>query len=103
MPSSTVWVGGQPVDDASISPLDHGYLVGDGVFETLKTIEGTPFALTRHLARLRRSAAGLDLLVPDDATIRAAVDAAAGGLPGRARTAAHHGLERHRATRLGPG
>ena len=75
MPSSTVWVGGQRVDDASISPLDHGYLVGDGVFETLKTIDGTPFALTRHLARLRRSAAGLDLLVPDDATIRAAIDA----------------------------
>ena len=75
MPSSTVWVGDRRVDDASISPLDHGYLVGDGVFETLKTIEGTPFALTRHLARLRRSAAGLDLLVPDDATVRAAIDA----------------------------
>ena len=74
MPSSTVWVGGQQVDDASISPLDHGYLVGDGVFETLKTIDGTPFALTRHLARLRRSATGLDLLVPDDATIREAID-----------------------------
>ena len=75
MPSSTVWVGDRRIDDASISPLDHGYLVGDGVFETLKTIEGTPFALTRHLARLRRSAAGLDLLVPDDATVRAAIDA----------------------------
>ena len=75
MPSSTVWVGDRRVDDASISALDHGYLVGDGVFETLKTIEGTPFALTRHLARLRRSAAGLDLLVPDDVTIRAAIDA----------------------------
>jgi branched-chain amino acid aminotransferase len=75
MLSSTVWVGGRRVDDGSISPLDHGYLVGDGVFETLKTVDGTPFALTRHLARLRRSAAGLDLLVPDDATIRAAIDA----------------------------
>ncbi len=88
MPSSTVWVGGQRVDDASISPLDHGYLVGDGVFETLKTIDGTPFALTRHLARLRRSAAGLDLLVPDDATIRAAIDAVLAGAavgPGRLR------------------
>jgi len=74
MSSSTVWVGGQRVD-ASISPLDHGYLVGDGVFETLKTVDGTPFALTRHLARLRRSAAGLDLSVPDDTTIRSAIDA----------------------------
>jgi branched-chain amino acid aminotransferase len=73
MPSTTVWVGGQRVD-ASISPLDHGYLVGDGVFETLKTVDGVPFALSRHLGRLRRSAAGLDLIVPDDATIRNAID-----------------------------
>ena len=29
---------------AVVSPLDHGFLVGDGVFETLKTIDGRPFA-----------------------------------------------------------
>jgi len=76
MPSSTVWIDGRRLDGEAISPLDHGYLVGDGVFETLKTIDGIPFALTRHLARLRRSAAGLDLAIPDDEAIRAAVDEA---------------------------
>ena len=47
-----------PATSPSVSPLDHGFLVGDGVFETLKTVDGQPFALTRHLRRLDRSAAG---------------------------------------------
>ncbi|MEJ7585496.1 MAG: aminotransferase class IV [Acidimicrobiales bacterium] len=56
-----------------MSALDHGLTVGDGVFETLKVVDGTPFAMTRHLARLRRSAEVLDLRVPmDDAELRAA-------------------------------
>jgi branched-chain amino acid aminotransferase len=73
MPSSTVWLGDQRVADGSISAIDHGYLVGDGVFETLKTMDGVPFALSRHLLRLRRSATGLGLPLPDETAIRAAV------------------------------
>ena len=34
---------------------DHGLTVGDGVFETMKVVDGVPFALTRHLARLQQS------------------------------------------------
>lgn len=65
-----------PAEAARVSALDHGLTVGDGVFETLKVVDGTPFALTRHLARLRRSAAGLRLEVGrDDAELRAAVAA----------------------------
>lgn len=58
---SFVWVDGRVVTDgaAAISPLDHGVTVGDGVFETMQIVDGHAFALTRHLARLRRSAAGL--------------------------------------------
>ena len=60
-------------DDATVAVSDHGLTVGDGVFETLKVIDGTPFALTRHLARLRRSAAVLGLDVPmQDADLRCA-------------------------------
>ena len=40
------------VDAARVSAFDHGLTVGDGVFETLKVVDGVPFALTRHLARL---------------------------------------------------
>lgn len=61
------WVNGSLVPDTSptLSVLDHGFTVGDGVFETLKTVAGRPFALTRHLQRLARSAAGLGLPEPD--------------------------------------
>ena len=58
-----------------MSVLDHGLTVGDGVFETLLVRDGTPFALTRHLARLGRSLAGLGLTGPPDAVLREAVAA----------------------------
>jgi branched-chain amino acid aminotransferase len=50
--------------------------VGDGVFETLKVIDGRPFALRRHLERLSRSAVGLGLGLPfgGEAFVRRAVD-----------------------------
>lgn len=63
-----MWLNGKLVPDPSdpaISPTDHGITVGDGVFETLKVTQGVAFALTRHLDRLARSAAGLGLPVPD--------------------------------------
>lgn len=62
-----VWVDGRLSDpeSARISPFDHGLTVGDGVFETCKVVDGAAFALTRHLRRLARSAAGLGLPAPD--------------------------------------
>ncbi len=63
------------VADLRISPLDHGLLVGDGVFETLRVYNGVPFAWTRHFARLERSASGLGLSVPSIAILREQADA----------------------------
>ena len=74
------WVGtsegGALLDaaSASISILDHGFTVADGVFETLKVADGTPFALTRHLRRLGRSSQAMHLPEPDEGWIRRAVD-----------------------------
>jgi branched-chain amino acid aminotransferase len=80
----TAWIDGRlvPLADARVSVLDHGLVVGDGVFETLRVYGGVPFAWTRHLARLRLSAEGLGLDVPDVDTLRAAAGAvlAADGL-----------------------
>jgi len=85
----TVWINGKllPDDEARISIFDHGLVVGDGVFETVKVTYGVPFALTRHLARLQGSARGLGLAVPDADQIRAAVLALLedSGWPERAR------------------
>ena len=80
----TVWINGTlvPDDEARISVFDHGLVTGDGVFETVKVAGGVPFALSRHLARLGRSAAGLGLAEPDLEQIRVgalAVIEASGG------------------------
>ncbi|MFF7451430.1 MULTISPECIES: aminotransferase class IV [unclassified Streptomyces] len=62
-----VWLDGglQDIESARVSVLDHGLTVGDGIFETVKAVHGEPFALTRHLDRLTRSARGLGLPDPD--------------------------------------
>ncbi|GIU86859.1 MAG: 4-amino-4-deoxychorismate lyase [Acidimicrobiia bacterium] len=72
-----VWIDGEllPLERARVSPLDHGLTVGDGVFETLRTYRGVPFAWRRHLERLRASAAALGLDVPDGDELRLAADA----------------------------
>jgi branched-chain amino acid aminotransferase len=51
-------------DQAVVSVFDHGFLYGDGVYETLRTYNRQPFLLDRHLARLRASADRLSLAVP---------------------------------------
>lgn len=84
------WLDGslRSADEAVVSVLDHGLTVGDGVFETLLVRDGAPFALTRHLARLFRSAAGMGLESPAEPVIRRAVEevvAASGVDGGRAR------------------
>lgn len=90
MSDPVLWLDGKlvPTGDAHVSPFDHGLLVGDGVFETLRVYDGVPFAWTRHHRRLVRSAAGLGLTAPGSQELRAAVDAvlAANGLTeGRVR------------------
>lgn len=58
-----------------MSAVDHGITVGDGVFETCTVFDGHVFALTRHLARLARSAKGLGLQAPDESRVREGVAA----------------------------
>ena len=64
--AGAVWLNGELVepDRAVVSVFDHGFTVGDGVFETVKVLGGRPFALGRHLERLHRSAQVLGLNVP---------------------------------------
>jgi branched-chain amino acid aminotransferase len=69
-----VWINGRLASEeqARISPLDHGLLTGDGVFESIRVSNAKPFALGRHLRRLERSAEALGLPCPDPAALRAA-------------------------------
>jgi len=72
---NTIWIDGElvPLDVARVSPLDHGLLTGDGVFETLRVYQGVPFAVRRHLERLARSAAGFELAIPEPSVLQAAM------------------------------
>lgn len=55
------WV---PHEKAKVSVMDHGFLYGDGVFETLRAYNGTFFRLSHHLSRLVQSAKGLRIKLP---------------------------------------
>ena len=69
------WVNGRLVEPgtATVRADDHAVVVGDGVFETMRIVDGAAFALSRHLRRLDRSASGLGLDEPDEDRIQAAV------------------------------
>ncbi len=45
----------QPLDECRVSPMDRGYLFGDGVYEVIHLYNGRPYLLHRHMARLSRS------------------------------------------------
>ncbi len=70
--------------EAQVSPLDHGFLYGEGVYETLRTYNGRLFLFDRHVKRLRKSAEMIALALPvtDDelgARIRQTIAACAQG------------------------
>lgn len=70
------WINGRLLDDpteAAITVSDHGFTVGDGVFEAVKVVQDQPFALTRHLRRLGTSARGLGLPEVDESAVRRGV------------------------------
>jgi branched-chain amino acid aminotransferase len=51
--------------NAVVSVFDHGFLYGDGVYETIRTYGNRIFMRDQHLARLRRSADAIGLKIPD--------------------------------------
>jgi branched-chain amino acid aminotransferase len=61
-----VYVNGTiaPAAEAAISVYDHGFLYGEGVYETLRTYNHVPFLYDGHCRRLRASAGYIALDVP---------------------------------------
>ena len=53
-----------PLADVRLSPLDRGFLFGEGVYEVVPVYAGRPMSLDLHLARLKRSLAMIDLPCP---------------------------------------
>jgi len=50
--------------EAVIPVFDHGFLYGEGIYETLRTYNGRLFLYDRHMRRLRNSARLIDLTLP---------------------------------------
>lgn len=71
-----IWQNGDIIRDgrAMVPAHSQGVLWGRGVFETIGVFHGRPFALTRHLERMRQAAARLHLLPPDDDFWRAGIE-----------------------------
>ena len=61
-----VYVNGKfvPKEKASVSVFDHGFLYGDGIYETLRAYGGKLFLLSKHLDRLKHSAEAISLKLP---------------------------------------
>ncbi len=64
--AATINVNGRISDQehAVVPVFDHGFLYGEGVYETLRTYNGQPFLFERHMRRLRTSADMLALPIP---------------------------------------
>ena len=75
-----------PASEARLSPFDLGLTVGDGIFETLRTHHGHPFAFPLHFQRFKNSAELLGLIPPDPETLLADIHRLLSALqPGDAR------------------
>jgi branched-chain amino acid aminotransferase len=88
--TAMVNVNGKITDQANavVSVFDHGFLYGEGVYETLRTYSGQLFLFDRHMRRLRKSASMLSLSVPPaneeiDRRFRETMKAAGLGTQGR--------------------
>ena len=68
MPLPLVWLDGRllPLEQARISPLDRGFLFGDGAYEVLPIYGGRAYRFEAHMARLDRSLAAIRMAPPLD-------------------------------------
>lgn len=77
---SLLWINGTLTDkaEARVSPFDHGFLYGDGVWEPLRLFGGKPFAAEDHLRILSDAAGEIEIEIPlSDDELLAAIDATA--------------------------
>jgi len=65
-----IWINGEviPLSEATVSIEDRGFQFADGVYEVIRLYNGRPFTLDQHLARLERSARGIEIVPPMSAT-----------------------------------
>ncbi len=79
MHEALIWLNGvlAPAEETRIDPSDRGFLLGDGIFETIRVFAGMPRHVGRHLARLQSGAAVLRLNAPPASVLQQALVATA--------------------------
>ncbi|NVN36321.1 aminotransferase class IV [Komagataeibacter swingsii] len=72
-----IWLNGRilPAGGAYVDTADRGFLLGDGVFETMRVAGGQVRHLDRHMNRLAQGAAAIMLPPPDRTAITAGIAA----------------------------
>ena len=82
----TVYLNGDflPIEEAKISPLDRGFIFGDGVYEVIPFYAGRGLRMREHLQRLQRSLDELEIENPYtieqwEASITALIEKNGGG------------------------
>ena len=70
----SVWVNDRLVDELLLPAAGSPWLMGDGVFESLRTYNSQPFALQRHLDRLLVSAQAMNMTIPEKSSISLGVN-----------------------------
>lgn len=65
-PGSTVWINGRfrPAHRATVSVFDRSFQLGDGLFESIRVVQGAPFQWADHLERLNAGARFLRIRLP---------------------------------------
>jgi branched-chain amino acid aminotransferase len=61
-------------EDKAIDVFHNGWLNGSGIFETIKTVNGIPWALSRHMRRAVNSASRLTIKLPSEDQVRDGID-----------------------------
>ncbi len=95
-----------PEDEAVISPLDRGFTLADGLFETMVALGDAVFRIEDHLDRMRRGAEALHIPLPPANDLKSVIleSIRRNGHPGSvARLTVSRGLDRGRGLDASPG
>lgn len=69
-----VWLNDSLVEASSLNLAEDNWPKGFGVFETIKTVNGVPFALNRHMRRAKDSGPRVGVQIPKEELVRLAID-----------------------------
>ena len=70
-----IWLNNSLVDSSTVPLMPDYWPDGFGIFETIKTVAGTPYALNRHMRRALDAGTRVGVPIPNEDRVRSAIDA----------------------------